>query len=276
MARLVTSKGSFQKDTGDSRIPQFSLAMVIVMFVWPVAWYMILIHLIMPLFFTPVPGESLPTSIFLAVIALGGGAELLVALILLRREGYRLTIGGLRDRARLYWPKSWKKWTLAIVVFVIVFALGMLSGRLSKALATVPGFIPPVWWPPMSNPTVEVKSIIDAFPDINLGGNYLFLAVFFVIGLVFNIIGEELYYRGLLLPRMRGIFGKYDWVANGIGFCLKHFYQRWIYPSLLLPGLAFAFVAGPLGSLLLAMVFHWIGNFLFAIVQLIPAVFGAG
>ena len=184
MSKINTTRVSSQEGDGDSQIPQYSLAMIIFMFVWPVAWFMILIHLIMPLFFTPIPGEFLPTSIFLAVIALGGGAELLVALILLRREGYRLTIGGLRDRARLYWPKSWKKWTLAIVVFVIVFALGMLSGRLSKALATVPGFIPPVWWPPISNPTIEVKSVTDAFPDINLGGNYLFLAIFLAFFLI--------------------------------------------------------------------------------------------
>ena len=57
-------------------------------------------------------------------------------------------------------------------------------------------------------------------------GNFLFLVIFFFVGLVFNIIGEELYYRGFLLPRMRGVFGRWDWVANGVGFALKHIYQR--------------------------------------------------
>ncbi|UCB45971.1 MAG: CPBP family intramembrane metalloprotease [Spirochaetota bacterium] len=265
-----------QNDTGSSEIQQYSLAMIILMFVWPAAWYMLLIHLIVPLFYSPTPGEFLPTSIFLAVITLGGGAELVVALILLRREGFKLTYSGLRERVRLRWPAGWKKWILAIVVFIVAFALTMVIGRLNKVLATVPGFIPPAWWPPMSNPIAEIKSVSDVFPDIILTGNYLFLAVFFVIGLVFNIIGEELYYRGLLLPKMRGVFGKWDWVANGIGFCLKHIYQRWVYPGILAGSICFAFVAGPMGSLLLAMIFHWVGNFLFAFVQLIPAVFGAG
>ena len=41
-------------------------------------------------------------------------------------------------------------------------------------------------------------------------------------------------------------------------------------------GLSFAFAAGPLGSLPLAMVFHWIGNFLFQLVFLVQAAFGLG
>jgi hypothetical protein len=41
-------------------------------------------------------------------------------------------------------------------------------------------------------------------------------------------------------------------------------------------GLGFAFTFGFLGSLPLAMIFHWVGNFLFQMVFLIMAVFGLG
>src|SRR3712207_7177099 len=43
------------------------------------------------------------------------------------------------------------------------------------------------WWPPMTNPTVEVMAPEDLFPDLTLAGNYLFFAVFVVYGIVFNI-----------------------------------------------------------------------------------------
>jgi membrane protease YdiL (CAAX protease family) len=86
------------------------------------------------------------------------------------------------------------------------------------------------------------------FPDITLKGNFAFVLLYFIIGLVFNIFGEEIYYRGFLLPRMRGVFGKWDWVANGLLFTLKHVYQRWLFPGILVGGLAFAFAAGPLAS----------------------------
>jgi membrane protease YdiL (CAAX protease family) len=257
-------------------VPQYNLLTILFMFAWPAAFYMFLIYVIAPIFFTPVPGEFLPTWIFLGVIALGGGAELIVALVLLRREGYSLTVDDLRDRLRLRWPKGRKLWGLALVALILAFASGMATAPLATALANVPGFVPPDWWPPMSNPTVEITDVTGFFPDVSLQGNYAFLVIFFLVGLVFNIVGEELYYRGFLLPRMHGVFGRWDWVANGIGFALKHIYQRWLYPALLIPGLAFAFVGGPVGSLWLAMIFHWIGNFLMAMVLLIGAVFGIG
>jgi uncharacterized protein len=45
---------------------------------------------------------------------------------------------------------------------------------------------------------------------------------------VFNtLLGEELLFRGVLLPRMRGVFGKRDWVANGAIFALYHLHMPW-------------------------------------------------
>ena len=149
-------------------------------------------------------------------------------------------------------------------------------GPVNRALASVPGFVPPDWWPAASNPAVQVNSAADVFPDIALKGNYLFVLIYFILGLVFNIFGEEIYYRGYLLPKMRGVFGSWDWVVNGVLFTLKHVYQRWLYPAVLIGGLAFAFAAGPLGSLPLAMVYHWVGNFLFNIIFLLMAAMGAG
>jgi membrane protease YdiL (CAAX protease family) len=211
-----------------------------------------------------------------AVTVLGTGAELAVGLVLLRREGYSLTLASLRDRIRWKWPKGWQAWLIAFGVLVAGMALSMMMGGANRALASVPGFMPPDWWPAASNPLVKVSSAADAFPDMALEGNFLFVLVNFVIGLVFNIFGEELYYRGFLMPKMRGVFGSWDWVANGILFTLKHVYQRWLFPGILVAGLGFAFTFGPLGSLPLAMIFHWIGNFLFQMVFLVMAALGLG
>lgn len=137
-----------------------------------------------------------------------------------------------------------------------------------------PGFVPPDWWPILSNPTVPVESAGDVFLDIDLPGNFGFLSVFFVVGLVFNVCGEELYYRGYLHPRMRGAFGRADWVVNGALFTLKHVYQRWMYPGILVAGLSFAFLAGPVGSLPVAMIAHWLGNYLMPLVLLAKEVVG--
>ena len=114
------------------------------------------------------------------------------------------------------------------------------------------------------------------FPDTKLLGNYLFLLAATAITLVFNFFGEEMCYRGYLLPRMRGVFGMWDWLANGVLFALKHAYQRWLYPGILAGAMAFAFSAGPLGSLPLAMIYHDVGAELIGTIFLTMATLGLG
>ena len=56
-----------------------------------------------------------------------------------------------------------------------------------------------------------------------------------LIGFVFNtFLGEELLFRGLLLPRMNGAFGRGDWVANGVIFTGYHLHVPWAMPLTLL------------------------------------------
>jgi membrane protease YdiL (CAAX protease family) len=264
----------YMPSTEKQVVPQYRLPAILFMFAWPAVWFSFLIYVVGREFIPE--GGVTPTWVMLAVIVLGTGAELIAGLVLLRREGYALTLAALRDRIRWKWPNGWKAWLIALAVLVAGMVLSMLMGGANRALASVPGFIPPEWWPAASNPRVTVTSAADAFPDMSLQGNIIFVLLYFVIGLVFNIFGEELYYRGFLMPKMRGVFGSWDWVANGVLFTLKHVYQRWLFPGILISGLGFAFAFGPLGSLPLAMIFHWIGNFLFQMVFLVIAAFGLG
>jgi len=60
-----------------------------------------------------------------------------------------------------------------------------------------------------------------------LVGAWWFLALF-VISSAFNtIFGEELLFRGVLLPKMEGAFGRWSWVANGVLFGFYHLHQPW-------------------------------------------------
>jgi uncharacterized protein len=57
----------------------------------------------------------------------------------------------------------------------------------------------------------------------------------FVLMAVFNtVLGEELLFRGFLLPRMNGAFGRGDWVANGVLFAAYHLHVPWVIPAGLL------------------------------------------
>lgn len=252
---------------------QFGDAKILWMFSWPAVWYTLLIYgfgqRVIP------AGSTTPTWFLLLVIVLGGGTEPAAGLVLLKREGYWLSIDSLQSRLRLSWPKGCRAWGLAALILILGLSLSMAMRPINRALASLPGFAPPAWWCATSNPTAEVTSAADVFPDVNLPENFGFIVLYFVIGLVFNIIGDEVYYRGYLLPRLRGAFGRWVWVAKVVLFTLKHVYQRWLYPGILAGGLSFAFAATPLGSLLLAMVYHWVGNYQVQMVFLFLAVIGA-
>jgi uncharacterized protein len=59
-----------------------------------------------------------------------------------------------------------------------------------------------------------------------------------VVFCVFNtVVGEELLFRGVLLPRMKGVFGRGDSVANGVLFTLYHVHQPWSMPGTLIEGI---------------------------------------
>ena len=56
-----------------------------------------------------------------------------------------------------------------------------------------------------------------------------------VVMFLFNtMLGEELLFRGFLLPRMNGAFGRGDWVVNGLLFTGYHLHVPWAMPATLL------------------------------------------
>ncbi len=69
--------------------------------------------------------------------------------------------------------------------------------------------------------------------DHFFSGNWIGFAM-----LAFNAllapVAEELVFRGLLLPRMRGAFGRGDFVASGVLHTIYHLHQPWNMPATLL------------------------------------------
>jgi membrane protease YdiL (CAAX protease family) len=67
-----------------------------------------------------------------------------------------------------------------------------------------------------------------------LAGNWGWFAVLVTMFVFNTVLGEELLFRGLLLPRMRGVFGRWDWAANGFLFAIYHLHVPWVIPQTLL------------------------------------------
>jgi uncharacterized protein len=62
-------------------------------------------------------------------------------------------------------------------------------------------------------------------------GWYALILVWFVFN---TVLGEELLFRGFLLPRMNGVFKRKDWLANGLLFAGYHLHVPWAIPGTLL------------------------------------------
>jgi uncharacterized protein len=78
-----------------------------------------------------------------------------------------------------------------------------------------------------------------------------------VVLAIFNtVLGEELLFRGLLLPRMRRVFGKYDFVANGVLFAAYHLHQPWVIPTALVDIVALAYPSRRFQSAWMGIIVH--------------------
>jgi len=80
-----------------------------------------------------------------------------------------------------------------------------------------------------------------------------------ILSSVFNyLLGEELLFRGILLPKMRGVFGRWDWVANSILFGLYHLHRPTQMLGFIVSGLAWPLLVSRYRSIWFAFIMHGI------------------
>jgi len=89
-----------------------------------------------------------------------------------------------------------------------------------------------------------------------------------LVSCVFNYaLGEELLFRGVLLPRMQGAFGRWDWAANAALFGSYHLIRPLTIPAIVLSTLLWTLPARRYRSIWFALIPHGIeGLFLFVLV----------
>ena len=100
-------------------------------------------------------------------------------------------------------------------------------------------------------------------------GNWPWFAVI-VTMMVFNtVLGEELLFRGLMLPRMNGAFGRWDWVANGVLWAGYHLHVPWAIPGTLIESLVVAYPSKRYGSAWIGILVHSAQTIVFTVVILV-------
>jgi len=72
-------------------------------------------------------------------------------------------------------------------------------------------------------------------------GNWAWFALIVLMLLANTVVGEELLFRGLLLPRMQRIGGRFAWALNLLLFALYHVHQPWTMANVLVSSTVFTF-----------------------------------
>jgi membrane protease YdiL (CAAX protease family) len=149
-------------------------------------------------------------------------------LVLVRWELGRLEWSSMRDALWLRSPRDPKTGRIGGRVWWWALLFVVLVGIL-QALPSIPG--------PSNRDFAELLGS-DRGEDF-FRGAWGWFAVVVVFGVFNTVLGEELLFRGLLLPRMQGVFGKRDWVANGALFAAYHLHVPWAMPASLIEGIFF-------------------------------------
>lgn len=202
---------------------------------WILGW---LVYPFLSQTLTPVDAGLLRLKLF----TVGLIWQFVLSMLIVYLEEGNIRLQTIRRRFRLNNPVSPKTgqkdnrlwWLLIPLTLVLVISeLGIdpvLNGMwttLLPFLAEPQGYSPAILFAP------ELRAMWVGAWDL------LMLQV--VLSLFNTFLGEEFIFRGVLLPKMKGLFGKWDWVANGVLFGMYHLHQPWGLPGNILSGLLLAF-----------------------------------
>ena len=165
----------------------------------------------------------------IALLTIGLIWLFVLSLIIIRQEEGDLRWATVKHRLRLNAPRDPKTgktrgrlwlWALIFVIGIAVWQM-LLAPYVNMLWVSVfPFFAEPQGY--SMNAVFQSQEILD-----RLVGAWWFLALY-VMNTIFNtILGEEFLFRGVLLPKMEGVFGKWSWLANGVLFGFYHLHQPW-------------------------------------------------
>jgi len=236
----------------------------------PAALMAVGFYWLMPLL---IAGGMLPYYAYILGLGIPLMLMLVGSILYPRFEGLEIIWSVLRERYRLN-PLGKSGWLWSLGALLVGPVIGFFAfSRLSDLLRGMGLIKIPVSVPDFISPDVigDPNQIYDAAVG-GLIGNWPFFLVMVVL-FVINILGEELWWRGVVLPRQELAFGKWAWVIHGLLWTLFHAYKWWDLLSLLPISLALSFVASKKKNTTAGILIHGVTNGI-ALVPLFFSVLG--
>ncbi len=256
---------------GQIESEQYSLAKILGIWALAAAPMGILNWIVFPLLAPDFEADPLGFGIILLVLlALGVVWLFVLSMIIVRREEGNLRWATVKRRLRLNAPRKpatgeprarlWL-WVVPFIVATAVVEL-VLNTPLENAWVSV--------FPFLAEPHGYSFDALFGSQEIlqRLEGAWWFFALIVVMAVFNTILGEEFLFRGVLLPKMEGVFGRWSWVANGILFGLYHVHQPWGMPNAVLTGLLYTFPAYRYRSTWMSIIVHSAQSVYFAFLVL--------
>jgi membrane protease YdiL (CAAX protease family) len=193
-----------------------------------------------------------------------------LSMIIVRREEGDLRWATVKRRLRLGTPREPRSgeprarlwlWVVPFLVAVAAVELALSSSLDNTWVSVFPFLAEPQGY--NLGTLLESQEILQ-----RLEGAWWFLALFVVLAVFNTILGEEFLFRGVLLPKMEGAFGRGSWVANGVLFGFYHLHQPWSIPNAVVTGLLYTFPAYRYRSTWMAIILHSAQSAFFAFLVL--------
>ena len=255
----------------ESLSEQYSLAKILGIWALAAAPMGILNWIVFPLLAPDFESDPFRFGITLLVLLTLGLVWLFVlSMIIVRREEGELRWATVKRRLRLNAPRDpatgqtrarlWL-WVVPFIVAVAVIEL-VLNTPLENAWVSV--------FPFLAEPEGYSFDAILGSQEIlaRLEGAWWFFALFVVMSAFNTILGEEFLFRGVLLPKMEGVFGRWSWVANSLLFGLYHVHVPWVIPNAFLTGLLYTYPAYRYRSTWMSIIVHSAQSVYFAFLVL--------
>jgi hypothetical protein len=211
---------------------------------------------------------SLHPGIFLWALMIAGLMwQVVLSLVILYRETGTLNLKTIRHR--IWWqqprdPKSdqpnKRLWLFLIPIILLTAAFEF---AINPALTDVWTNLLPFFAEP---PGYSLEALMDT-PQQWVGAWYLL--VLWSFQFVGNyLLGEEFLWRSVLLPKMEGIFGKWDWLANAILFGATHWGKPWHIPSGIVSGILYAYPSRRFRCAWFGLIVHGVDGLFFLFIML--------
>ena len=259
----VESESIVRRPSSEGRSEQYSLAKILGIWALAAAPMGVLGWIVFPLLAPDFDSDPLGSGVTRFVLFTLGLIWLFVlSMTIVHREEGNLRWATIKRRLRLNAPQEPATgrprarlflWVVPFLVALVVVQVLLASPIRNAWVSVFPFFAEPRGY--STEAMFQSQEVLG-----RLEGAWWFFALFVIFAVFNSILGEEFLFRGVLLPKMEGVFGRWSWVANGILFGFYHVHQPWGIVGSVLSGLLYTYPAYRYRSTWMSIILHCAEN----------------